>query len=223
MEPLKAGSKIQIRSNRTNIAETGNAPYIIVQLGGGPDSAWPSNLIWNDKGSDAAYSVSIYRVQAPDGYFMIGDYAQNNYDPVNGNVPVICAVNDDPDDPLLAAPTAYNMMWSTNGTDSDADGSIWQPVAPTGYVAMGWVAQAGTSLPSISNYMCVRADFVENFRGTAQFIWDDRKSGADMSIALYTPGNDLWYPQLTFTGQSNYDSFSGTIYVFNDRVQVLPQ
>ncbi|WP_298733571.1 Vps62-related protein [uncultured Chitinophaga sp.] len=222
MEPIKTGLKFIVRSSRPDLAEASNAPYIVVGMGGGPGPYTPSE-IWNDKGSDAVYSVSIYRVPTPENYFIIGDYAVSGYEFDPEIMDIIYAVNEDPDDPVLLPPTGYTMMWSTSGTDSDAEGSIWQPVAPTGYVALGWVGQAGLLEPGLSNYMCVRADFLQVFNGTPAFIWDDRRSGADMSIALYTPGNAVHTAQLTFTGQPNYDSFNGIIYVFNDRIQAPPE
>ncbi|WP_298733573.1 Vps62-related protein [uncultured Chitinophaga sp.] len=221
MEPKRAGSKFMIRSSRADLADTSTGPYLVVDYSGNRPGT-PITQVWNDKGSGAVYSVAIYRVDPQEGYYIFGDYAQGDYDPLSVTLPVISVVNDDPYDPLLVPPTGYLMMWSTTGTDSDAAGSIWQPEAPTGYVALGWVAQAGLSTPSVSNYMCVREDFLQITQDAPVFIWDDRRSGAEKSIALYGPDYSNEYAPVSFIGQSNYNSFDGTIYYFNDRVQILP-
>ncbi|PSL29005.1 Vps62-related protein [Chitinophaga ginsengisoli] len=233
MEPITStsGTKFKIRSKRNNgaIADD-DAPYLLLEFAGGTGSAYSFSQIWNDLGSDAEYDVSIYRLQSvPDGYFMIGDYAQNNYSAVTGYSPIVSPVNDDPNDPILAAPTGYVFMWSTDGSDTDTTGSIWMPQAPVGYVAMGWVAQLGDSPitpPNISEYRCVRADFVELVQSAPTLIWDDHHSDAYKSIALYTPPNGSGFEtqlQGIFVGQPNYDTFDGLIYVFNSRVEYNQQ
>lgn len=215
MESITPGQQFIVRSKRANAATGDDAPFIAFQFVGPANSQYPYGLVWDDKGSGAAYDVSIYRPQQlPDNYYILGDYAQNNYDAATGSVVIACAVNDDPSDPVFSAPTGYQIRWSTEGTGTDMEGSIWLPIAPLGYVAMGWVAQSGLSEPSLPQYMCVREDFVEVYSGPPTFIWDDRGSGSRGMMALYSPGVTYNYSLNIFIGQPNFDSFDSTMNVF---------
>lgn len=62
--------------------------------------------------------------------------------------------------------------------------------------------------------MCVREDSAEVYSGTPNFIWDDRGTGSREAIALYSPGVTYTYLLNIFIGQSNLDSFDGTMNVF---------
>ncbi len=156
-----------------------------------------SSWIWDDRGTGAKKDVSIWRPQGPSDYAFIGDFAHGshakptftyNYEYLGPTVlnPLILvkAVNEDPANPLLKAPVDYELAWDSKRTGARADGSIWIPVAPPGYVTIGAVATTGYEKPSLETYRCVREDLCER-KDYGDLIWDDIGSGARRDVVLF--------------------------------------
>mgnify|MGYP002775589552 FL=1 len=55
-------------------------------------------------------------------------------------------------------PLHYLLIWVLD--DSAKQCSIWRPVAPPGYVALGCIARIGSTPPPLSAVFCVRIDLV---------------------------------------------------------------
>lgn len=166
--------------------------------------------IYNDRGSGAHQDVTIWRpTPTSSDWSIVGDYAQGNYNNPNGSSVIVKAINDDPAQPILKAPVGFNEIWNDHGSGGDNDGSIWFPVAPDGYVAMGAVAASGYSPPTIPSLMCVRRDFLQATT-VGNEIWSDQGSGAHMDVTLYTIVNVSG----VFAAQGNYSPFSGTVLQF---------
>jgi|GEM_PF-582028 len=141
--------------------------------------------IYNDIKSGAHKDVTIWRpIPTDPSYFIVGDYAQDNYDYAVGSAPLVKAVNDDPDNPLIKRPTGYREVWNDHGTGTKQDCSIWYPTPPDGYVSVGYVANNKYDKPALDNYACLRHDLVGPIDPGAQ-IWNDLGSGAKMDVALY--------------------------------------
>lgn len=167
--------------------------------------------IWSDKGSGADQDCTIFRPTPDNGFYIVGDYAQGNYGSPTGTSLLVMALNDDPQNPLLKAPKRYERVWDDKGSGGDHDGSIWRPVAPDGYLALGCVVNAGYDEPNIPNYRCVRKDLVTDSTAGNQ-IWSDKGSGADTDVTIF---------QLTgvagcYLAQGNYNPYTGPAYkLFN--------
>ncbi|HET9712882.1 MAG TPA: Vps62-related protein [Pyrinomonadaceae bacterium] len=161
--------------------------------------------LYNDSGSGASMDVSIYRPSPSDStYFILGDYAQGNYNPPVGSSIIVKPVDDDPNFPLIKLPKDYTEVWNDRGSGGDHDGSIWWPVAPDGYISIGFVCQTGYSKPSLTNYACVRKDLcLDTTAGS--LIWNDKNSGADNDVSLYL----LNGVSSSFVAQPSYDPYTG--------------
>jgi len=169
-----------------------------------------SNYLWlyNDQGTGAHMDVSLYRPNPTDStYSIIGDYAQGNYSGPTGSSLIVKALNDDPNNPLLKAPSGYQQVWNDHGSGGHNDGSIWYPTAPDGYRTIGYVCQPGYDQPSIANYVCLRKDLTAEAQAGA-LIWNDVHSGAKMDVSLY----QIVGVGSAFVAQGNYNPFSGTCY-----------
>ncbi|MEM8930727.1 MAG: Vps62-related protein [Acidobacteriota bacterium] len=167
----------------------------------------PTNLYW-DKGSGADMDGAFWRVNPPSGYYTVGDYCQGNYSSPAGNVVVVTGSDDDE----LAPPVDYALVWNDKDSGADEDGSIWIPMAPDGYVALGGVAQRGYDKPDRPDIRCVRADLVER-ASFGSLIWDDKGSGADDDVSIYaieSPGGTI---PGTFHPQPNYNPGEGDVFV----------
>lgn len=161
--------------------------------------------IYNDRGSGADMDVTIYRPTPSDpSYYILGDYAQGNYNPPAATSLIVKAINDDPKFPLIKAPAGYQQVWNDKGSGGDHDGSIWFPVPPDGYFSIGFVGQTGYSTPSIPNYACLRKDLCVD-ASPGQLIWHDKSSGAHGDVSIYqiigVPGS--------FVAQGNYQPYVG--------------
>jgi hypothetical protein len=152
-------------------------------------------LMYSDKGSGADLDGAFYRPIAGPHVYILGDYAQGNYSDPSGAVVGVSVKNDDPKNPILKAPVGYTLVWSDKGSGADMDGSVWLPIAPTGYVALGAVSQTGYNQPDIPELRCIRFDQV-TAGAFGQLIYSDKGSGADMDLSVYEiTGTGLFHAQ----------------------------
>jgi vacuolar protein sorting-associated protein 13A/C len=70
--------------------------------------------------------------------------------------------------PPTAPPLEYTLIWRYNGERSV---SMWMPVAPPGYAAMGAVVVGRPSVPSVDEYLCIRSDLTQSARVFDSPIW----------------------------------------------------
>jgi len=164
-------------------------------------------LTYNDKGSGAHLDGSFYRPIAPTNYYILGDYAQGNYNPPSSPSDTITVVDDDPTQPLLVPPVGYIQIWNDKGSGAHMDGSIWMPVAPPGYVALGAVSQTGYNQPDVTQLRCLRSDLVDSaFLGP--LIWNDQGSGAHLDVEVFAIQR-----LSTFYAQGNYNPPTGPVWI----------
>jgi len=148
-------------------------------------------LDYQDKGSGGDKDVAIYTPHVPGGFYMIGGYAQGNY-----NRPNQCVIAVKPSDsnvnqttPLLMKPANWRLVWVDKGSGANMDGSIWQPVtAHEDYICVGSVGQTGYHPPPISNYRCLHKCLLQSVN-VPGFIWSDRGTHADKPVSMYKLAN----------------------------------
>jgi hypothetical protein len=165
------------------------------------------NWITSDKGSGADQDVTLWRPDPSDGYFILGDYAQANYQAANGVSLIVKAINDDPASPLLKEQRTWSLVYTDQGSGGDYDWSIWAAVPPDGYIPIGMVAVMGYAMPTIQNYRCVRKDLVVSSSATIQ-VWSDKGSGGDTDLALWA----IEGVSNAFVAQANYNNYSGSVF-----------
>jgi hypothetical protein len=77
-------------------------------------------------------------------------------------------------------------MWSDRGTGGANDGTMWRPVAPFGYVAMGDVMTPGYNTPpSLNDVWCLRSDLTRLSTYEASEFWNDGSSGAGRDCSTW--------------------------------------
>jgi hypothetical protein len=150
--------------------------------------------IWWDKGSGARMNGAFYRPISQEGFFLLGDFGQGNYNAPNGTVLTIRVEQDDPDQPALKPPQDYVQIYNDGGSGSHDDGSFWAPVPPWGYVTCGHVVQRGYDRPNVPNLRCLRYDLAESVVIAGNLIWNDGGSGGHMDVSIYrnTVLKTLW-------------------------------
>ncbi|CAM8968017.1 unnamed protein product [Rhodiola kirilowii] len=121
------------------------------------------NKIWASyEGGPANLGAAFFEPNSiPEGYFMLGCYAQPNSHPLFGWV--LVAKCGPVDEGVLAEPLDYDLVWSSDNLKikQDGFGYFWLPVAPQGYKAVGLVVTPTSQKPSLANVRCVRVDFTE--------------------------------------------------------------
>ncbi|KAF7934709.1 uncharacterized protein EAE98_002754 [Botrytis deweyae] len=147
-----------------------------------------------------------------------GSYGNPAYGEITGKKSVIL-VGPSPNapagrSPAVARPTSYTNMWSDSGSGGANDGTMWRPVAPSGYVAMGDVMASGYGKqPSLNDVWCLRSDLTRLSTYEASDFWNDGSSGADRNCSTWkivteTNGIDgseyLPIPPYTFRVSANY-------------------
>jgi hypothetical protein len=170
--------------------------------------------LWNDKGSGAYNAVSLWRPSTASDtlgqFFPLGDIATSNYRNINQRK-IVAVVSDanKVNGTALRPPNDYQLLWRDAGSGARTDFSIWQPLAPDGYVAMGLVCGVGYEKPSRNAARCVRSDLVVSAQ-SAELIWSDYGSGASKDFSAWAiaapeavPGEINLAPG-TFTGIASY-------------------
>jgi hypothetical protein len=141
-------------------------------------------LSYVDKGSGGKIDGAFYLPTIPHGYYMIGAYAQGNYDE-----PTDCILAVKPANPqsasLLQAPRDWQRLWTDKGSGANMDGSFWHPSAQSSdYVCLGSIAQKGYSNPILNNYRCVHRCLVESIPSASR-IWSTKGTGANQTAYVY--------------------------------------
>ncbi|KAL2236771.1 UNVERIFIED_CONTAM: hypothetical protein Sindi_0868800 [Sesamum indicum] len=104
----------------------------------------------------------------PDGFSMLGSYAQPNNQPLFGWVLVGKTDAADQSGDILKQPTDYNLVWANNSTQDPA--YFWLPTPPDGYKPVGHVITTSPDKPSLDKIRCVRTDFTDEPE-TDNLIW----------------------------------------------------
>lgn len=170
--------------------------------------------LWNDKGSGAHKAVGLWRPStASDAlrpFFTLGDIAVNHYRNINhANVVAVVSDANKVDGTALRAPVDYQLVWQDEGTGALSNASIWRPLPPEGYVAMGLVYGVDYDKPSRHAVRCVREDLVMAAQA-GELIWDDKGSGAASDLSLWSvtppdaPAGEIYLAPGTFIGTGNY-------------------
>ena len=112
------------------------------------------NFRWNDRGSEGKYNGSYYHPSPLlTGFYPLGSYGKSGYGNPDNKVSVfVVKLKDTEEEPAVGKaicfPENYKKVWKDSGSGADRDGSFWRPVPPSGYVALGLVAQSGHNKPN---------------------------------------------------------------------------
>ncbi|KAH7863971.1 hypothetical protein Vadar_024146 [Vaccinium darrowii] len=130
--------------------------------------------IWatHEGGPDNLGATFFEPSQVPEGFFMLGSYAQPNNKALFGWVLAGKDTTGDPSNGTLKQPIDYTLVWSS-------DGYIWLPTPPDGYKAVGCVVTNSSDKPSLDKVRCVRSDLTDLSEPDG-WIW-----GTDKGISVY--------------------------------------
>lgn len=150
-------------------------------------------LVYADHGTGADQDVSIWKPVTND--FIVGHVATLGYDK-----PIKSAMTIKLYDQMVANyPVDYKLIYTDAGTGGDQDVAFWQPIAPEGYVAMGYVATNGYEKPDLQAVICLKEEYTA-FGLTENIEWTDKGSGGDQDISIW----NIRTPNVFYDGEYSF-------------------
>lgn len=148
--------------------------------------------VWDDRGSGADRNGAFFspKVSWNDwlaGWRVLAHVGRPSHADITNQTTALLARSASHD--LLKPPTDFELIWRDAGSGADADGAVWRPVPPAGYVALGDVFTGSWTKPDPAWHVCVRKEaggrkYVREAQ-IAELIWDDRGSGADTDVSVW--------------------------------------
>jgi hypothetical protein len=190
--------------------------------------------IWDSKGSNSKPGSFWRPAPAPDllpGFFPLGDVATVGRDSINEKrvVAVVCEADSPSADhtkgKALRPPDDFEQIWNDTGSRARADCSIWRPIPPEGYVALGLVCFNGNDKPSLNAVRCVRADLVIPSR-INDLIWNDKGSHAKQDFSAWSisppaaAAGEIYLAPGTFIGINSYTKPTTHVAAYSLRMQI---
>ncbi|WP_078962104.1 Vps62-related protein [Streptomyces hygroscopicus] len=154
------------------------------------------HTLWTDRGSKAdkdfsAHMPLIGLLDGLMGWKILGHVGRPHHEDLGGKFAVVIARGANPADELLKPPDDFELIWRDKGSGAKADGSVWRPVPPGGYVALSDVWTDSWDKPSASRFACVRKAAVNGHSYVREgvigpLIWNDKGSGADWDCSTWS-------------------------------------
>ncbi|KAK8929011.1 hypothetical protein KSP39_PZI017866 [Platanthera zijinensis] len=121
--------------------------------------------IWvSPKGDFPGYNLTFWRPQAPSNYAILGDCVTSRPVPPTQVVVAVSNAYGRVRKPLgfkcIGLFSNFQEVNVGSQSDDSADCSIWLPIPPPGYTAVGCVAHVGSQPPSNHVIHCLRSDLV---------------------------------------------------------------
>ncbi|GJP54206.1 hypothetical protein CLOM_g13301 [Closterium sp. NIES-68] len=141
--------------------------------------------VWWSKGAAGVKShVSFWRPALLPGYAMLGDCVAEGFDPPDSGLLLL----DDSDSGRLARPLSYLHKLTLAAPAWPHEASVWFPLAPPGYVALGCVVTRGREPPAPGlGVRCVRLDLLSVKGFTGRPVWTVSLPPKGESVACFWP------------------------------------
>jgi hypothetical protein len=190
--------------------------------------------VWSTNGSKAKPATFWRPTPAPDalpGYFPLGDVLFPGDANINGEMVAAVVCEKDMAGSLstkgkaLARPADFELVWKETGAPGVTRMSIWRPLAPVGYVALGLVCSNDYCKPSLNSVRCVRLDLVI-VANVGDLIWNDKGSGAKLSFSAFgiepstAAAGDIHFAPGTFVGIQGYSKPAAPSTAYGLRMQI---
>eukprot|EP01088_Endostelium_zonatum_P017876 TRINITY_DN5514_c0_g1_i1.p1 TRINITY_DN5514_c0_g1~~TRINITY_DN5514_c0_g1_i1.p1 ORF type:complete len:359 (-),score=84.96 TRINITY_DN5514_c0_g1_i1:62-1138(-) len=200
--------------------------------------------IWKDRGTGTESDLTLFRPLAPTGYYILGDIARPYHSDdyprkeketdakafstttahgmyCQDHTPVLAVNEINSDFPeYLRKPVDYQFLWNDTRTGALQPVTIWKPLAPPGFVALGFVATPDHTKPSLDLIRCLHHSIT--LPGSILgMVWQDRGSGGKFDCSLWAVGADKSDPYAkspgTIIGTSGYQKPNVKVYVIDGR------
>ena len=139
--------------------------------------------IYTDSGTGSKLDLAVFQANLPDGFFMLGQHAQQNHsDMIGGPIPLVKPLASG----AIEFPVDFELEWDDKGSGGNEDVSFWRVLPPDNYIALGGIVNPGYDKPDHlkSCIACVRSDLVVQ-GAVGPKIWDDTGSGAKYDGSIW--------------------------------------
>ncbi|MFT5834712.1 MAG: hypothetical protein ACI97N_002352 [Cognaticolwellia sp.] len=157
------------------------------------------NHVYSDKGTGSDVDLSTWSPVVPEGFLAVGHLAKNGYDAPTSSIMVVQSLVKG----AVAYPTGYRLVWKDTGSGGNQDGAFWEPIPPAGYVAMGTVVTASYTQPPLTAVVCILSDLTARIN-IGNLIWNDKGSGADRDLSLWTMQSSDYFNSGSFLGYGSH-------------------
>ena len=144
--------------------------------------------LWNNRhpmaGTIGSQKATFWRPRISQqlfGYHPVGDCIYPHFDDINYKhmVPIVRDI-EGAQGTALREPLSYEQVWDSEGFNTQNhkgswNTSLWRPIPPPGYVAMGLVVGNGLEQPRTDAVRCLREDLVIE-SSIGDLIWSNRRS-----------------------------------------------
>lgn len=134
--------------------------------------------IWNDGGSGAHSDVTVYKMNAHNGYTCIGHVAVNSFTS-QPNAKKYCCVKNS----YLAQAADALSTWNDRGSGAHADVSFWSTIRSTDPFALNsgnFIATIGYNKPITSSFKLLKNDGIK-----VRDVWTYSSGGNEKPVSLY--------------------------------------
>jgi len=134
------------------------------------------NKIKIDTDNGITFPFNIQNIQVP-----TNSTDKKHVDLVENIITVIFAkINDE----IVKAPIDFEKIWDSYNAKGKKI-SIWRPIPPTGYVALGDVLNNSYEKPLLTSVMCVNKNYVKLYEEKNYPIWNDVGSETEKHISTW--------------------------------------
>ena len=170
---------------------------------------------WHDMESGGKYNGAFWHpIIPPDmaDFHPIGTLGWPGYGDININRIAVMAVVKDANGPAgdaLCVPERFELVWNDKGSGAKYNGSMWRPIPPEGYVALGLVCNRNWGPPPPEDVRCVRSDLVVPAR-PGNGIWNDEETGSNTDFGAWdirapgAPAGEIFFSPGTFIGWASH-------------------
>ncbi|CAD6442948.1 f17e9c1e-9e17-452f-9682-3d312176324e [Sclerotinia trifoliorum] len=131
--------------------------------------------LYDDAGSGVGTSAGFYQPRPQGNMCALGSIGHPSHEIIDRKRAVLLVgpnPNTSPSMPAVKRPTGYTEIWNDRGSGGKHDGSVWRPIAPSGYSSCGDVVNGSYSAPSTDRIWCLRNDLVKPAAYQAAQFWD---------------------------------------------------
>ncbi|WP_167477940.1 Vps62-related protein [Nocardia arthritidis] len=194
------------------------------------------NRRWDDRGSGATMHGAFFNPNCggalfQQGWRYLGSVGHSgDHEDITGKRATILVRGANAADQMVKPPVRFELIWKDQGSGAKANGAVWRPIPPQGYVALGdvWGSWNSWDPPNLEYYGCIRRElagrrYVREGR-IGSLIWWDKKSGAKSDVSTWQI-QPLAYPSDSterlilgadlLRAQANYDTPTESVYVLD--------
>ncbi|MCO5593423.1 hypothetical protein L7F22_047437 [Adiantum nelumboides] len=148
--------------------------------------------IWVNTEFTNGQRIAIWRPRAPPGFAILGDSITSGEAPPSQAVMAIRNIYH-----RAKKPSGFDLVYvihdfksstlsdSRSKKDLDKGCSIWKPIAPPGYVALGCVAAVGPMPPPLTSVYCIRVDLVTSSSINDCVLYGRSDSGSEKEFSIW--------------------------------------